>query len=58
MDAATVTVISGNLVMPKNCFPLRTLQTSHCQLFSKLASIYQSKIPQFKTNFHTSFVSV
>jgi hypothetical protein len=33
MDAATVTVISGNLVMPKNRFPLRTLQTSHCQLF-------------------------
>jgi hypothetical protein len=33
MDAATITVISGNLVMPKNRFPLRTLQTSHCQLF-------------------------
>ena len=33
MDAATVTVISGNLVMPKNRLPSRTLQTSHCQLF-------------------------
>jgi hypothetical protein len=33
MDAATVTVISGNLVMPKNRLPSRTLQISHCQLF-------------------------
>jgi hypothetical protein len=37
------------------CGPCR-LHIVSCS--SKLASIYPSKIPQFKTNFHTSFVSV
>jgi hypothetical protein len=33
MDAVTAAVVEGRLVMPKNRFPLQTLQTSHCQLF-------------------------
>jgi hypothetical protein len=43
---------------PRTVFPRGPCRFHIVSCSSKLASISQSKIPQLKTNFHTSFVSV